>query len=186
MIAVTCAHCGLLFMKERGQHNRSVRRGMPEYCGRSCFGVTRRNDPNITSAERLASAEYKAAKAKYDAARREQLADVIRGKKKVYYLANRDALMAKAREQRADPATKARRRAIQARVTNTARWRAHKAEYDRRRRAEQYGEFGEAAAVLAELQRAVVAAVPDKHERSRMRYVRGRANRATKARRERQ
>lgn len=38
-ILLTCCRCNTKFEREIGEHNRSVRLGRPEYCGRSCVGL---------------------------------------------------------------------------------------------------------------------------------------------------
>ncbi len=134
---VHCNYCGVVVRQSQGSINRAMRQGKPIYCDRVCAGMARRVDPS----------EKKNAKRIYDAQRRIELASQISVEKAEYYRRTRDP--AKERE---------RRQANMGRHVEYCRhpeYVAYKAEYDRERRAEEYGEFGDAYLLLLDLEREI-------------------------------
>lgn len=145
--AFTCDHCGVIASQPTGAVNRARKKGMRLFCERACAGrakAARRALPVPGTPE---GREHKA---RYDAARRAALGDVLREQKREAYR--------KAVEERGGVVRskqRARREANRHRHADycrTPEYRAWKSEYDRRHRAKEYGEFAEAHIALVQLQ----------------------------------
>jgi hypothetical protein len=142
---VACAQCGRIFEAETGRVNRAVKIGAPLYCGRVCAGLARRLKNPPTEEQR------RAAKAAYDAERRNgpKRAEIL-AKKMNHYYSNHERLKA---EQAIYRAAHMHRHVEYCRQPE---YRVKKAEYDRRRRAElNFGDFSEAALLLADIEREI-------------------------------
>ncbi len=134
---VQCGYCGAVVQQSQGSINRAIRQGKPLYCDRTCAGKARR----------VALSEKKKAKSAYDAQRRIELAAQISAQKAEHYRRTRNP----ARERE-------RRQANMGRHVEYCRqpdYVAYKAEYDRERRAEEYGDFGDAYLLLLDLEREI-------------------------------
>jgi len=141
----TCPQCGGLFESKTAHINRAAKIGAPLYCGRICAGLARRLKNPPTDEQR------RAAKAAYDAKRRNgPKREALLAKKREYYYANHERISAALAEYRAAHMD----RHIE--YCRQPEYRAKKSVYDRKRRAEiQFGEFSEAALVLADIEREV-------------------------------
>ena len=136
-VAALCRYCGAMVQQSQGNIRRAIREGKPLYCDRVCGGAARR----------VPLAQKKDAKRIYDAQRRVEKATEIRENKAAYYQRTRDP--AKERE---------RRLANMDRHVEYCRqpeYRAYKADYDRRLRASEYGEYGEAYLLLLDLEQEI-------------------------------
>lgn len=141
-----CARCN---KRVRGHIKRDYCRHV--YCGRRCFGLARR----VPKRERVA------AKAKYDREYRAKNAARLKAEKAAYYQRTRDP----EKERKIRKANMARHVAY----CRKPAYRAKKVEYDKRRRADQFGLFGEAWLVLLGLEREIRKQLPDKYERMKAR-----------------
>lgn len=141
----TCPQCGGLFESKTAHTNRAAKIGAPLYCGRICAGLARRLKNPPTDEQR------RVAKAAYDAKRRNgPKREALLAKKREYYYANHERISAAHAEYRAAHMN----RHIE--YCQQPEYRAKKSVYDRKRRAEiQFGEFSEAALILADIEREV-------------------------------
>lgn len=141
----TCPQCGGLFDAKTAHVNRAEKIGAPLYCGRVCSGLARRLKNPPTDDER------KSAKAAYDAERRNgKKRDALLAEKREYYYANRERIKAQLAEYRAAHMDR------HVEYCRQPEYRAKKSVYDRKRRAKiQFGEFSEAALILADIEREV-------------------------------
>jgi hypothetical protein len=137
-----CKYCGAEVQQAQNYINRALREGRPMFCNRICAGLARRLANPPTEAER------KAAKAAYDARRRELLAERIKAEKRAYYQRTRDPIK--------EAAIRKERMHLHVEYCRRPEYKAWKAEYDRRHRAcKQFGEFAEAFLVLQDLDREI-------------------------------
>lgn len=156
-VPLVCEWCGAAFVTTTSQYNRQNKIGHPvRFCSRPCSSRAR-------SAERTTphpnTPEGRAAKAEYDRARRQRLADKLREDKRAAYLRDHAERLRKQAEMRADPAYRQKMRAYQYEHARRPEWRAHKKKYDRKYRAERdYGEWAEAYVTMLELREAALAA----------------------------
>lgn len=135
--AAVCYYCGTVVQQSQSSIRRAIREGKPLYCNRVCSALARR----------VPLDQKKTAKRVYDARRRIEKATEISAKKAAYYQRTRDP--AKERE---------RRLAHMGRHVEYCRqpeYRAYKADYDRRLRAEEYGEYGDAYLLLLDLEQEI-------------------------------
>jgi len=150
MQAVICPQCDAKFYRRAGEINRAARIDAPLYCGRACSGLARRK------ANKLTGEAWRAHKAEYDRMRREKLGAALLAEKRAAYHARvareGEALRAK---------QKAYRDANMARHVEYCRrpeYRAAKAAYDRRFRAEKYfGPFAEAFMLLQDVENEIAS-----------------------------
>ena len=122
-----CPQCGEEFWRRQGEFNRADRAGLKVYCGRECAGFGRRK--NKTAAEKLVE------KAKYDADRRERMADILKAEKAEHHRRTYDpakaAIVRKARMPK------------HVEYCRRPEYKAKKQAYDVQRRAAEFGEFAE-------------------------------------------
>lgn len=144
LVEAVCESCGEKFERPKGQLGRCKH----TYCSQSCVGVARRKD--------VSAAEKKAAKAEYDREYRAKNLKRITKKKAEYVM--RTYTPERGREVR----DKAKKRLGDDYHTKYCRKyysdpekKAAKVEYDRQRRAAQYGEFSECWLLLLELEREI-------------------------------
>ena len=163
-VTVQCAQCERAFQKATGAYNRSVKRGLRHFCSRACKGLDKRSG--------LTLAEKRAAKAAYDARRREEKADQIRAARRAAHLATYDPEKAR----RVREANRDRRRAYIAVYNADPANKARKHEYDIARNGARYGDFAEAWRLLVELERVIRERCPDKYERAKQRGYYDRIN----------
>lgn len=134
-----CAHCGKTADKAAAHVNRARARGLNLYCNRKCSGLGRRQGK--TKAQRIEE------KRLYDLDyRAKNLAD-LKAKKHEYF------------KRTYDPASAAvyRKKRMPKHVEYCRRpeYRVKKAEYDRKYRAAEYGEFAEAFQLTIDLNREI-------------------------------
>lgn len=132
-----CGSCGAAVRQSKGSINRAVREGKPLYCDRVCAGHARR----------VSSSYKKRKKAEYDTRRRTEKAAEISAHKREYYQRTRNP-----------EKERALRQANMERHVEYCRqpeYKAGKAEYDRERRAEEYGPYGDAYLLLLGLEREI-------------------------------
>jgi hypothetical protein len=145
MIEATCPQCRSIFKTDASRTNRAAKIGAPLYCGRVCAGLARRLANPPTDEER------RAAKSAYDAKRREgpKRAEIL-AKKRAHYYANHERITAELAKYRAAHMDR------HVEYCRQPEYRAKKSVYDRRRRAEQnFGDFSEAALLLADIENAI-------------------------------
>lgn len=135
-----CPQCRNSFESENGRANRAKRDGLPLYCGRVCAGKSRQT-------LKLSAEEQKSAKAEYDRQYREKNIELIKVKKAKHYQATRDP----------EKERIARKANMHKHVEycRQPEYKAKKAEYDKRKRFEEYGEFAEVAMLLEELEKEI-------------------------------
>lgn len=141
----TCPHCLNPFEAKTAHVNRAVKIGAPLYCGKVCAGLARRLKNPPTDEQR------RAAKAAYDAKRRNgPKRDQILAEKREHYYANHERISAQLAEYRAAHMDR------HVEYCRQPEYRAKKSVYDRRRRAEiDFGDFSEAALLLADVEREI-------------------------------
>ena len=140
--SISCARCGRFALKASGSVNRSEAKGAPLYCGRECSGAAKRKG--------LTDAQKRANKAAYDAQYRAKNASVLKTKKAAHYAANVD----RAKE----AATRKARMPKHVEYCRRPEYRRWKVEYDKKYHARKgFGDFGEAAIVLNELEAEISA-----------------------------
>ena len=160
-VAALCRYCGAVVQQPQGSIRRALREGKPLYCDRACSGAARRVPPD----------RKKEAKRIYDAQRRVDKATELRAQRAAYYQRTRDP----ARERE-------RRLANMDRHIEYCRqpeYRAYKADYDRRRCADEYGEYAEAYLLLLDLEQEI----PSRATAYERRKARGYYTRAAQQRR---
>lgn len=141
-VLIRCPVCSATVSKATGVVNRSRRLGSPVYCGRVCSGLARRDVRD--------KADKVAAKAAYDAAYREKNREMLKAKKAAHYAATVD------REK--ERAVRKARMPQHIEYCRRPQYRKWKAQYDRKYRAtKEFGEFGEAAIVLFDLQAEILS-----------------------------
>lgn len=137
-----CAHCGKAGFKPAREITRHEKNGMRLFCNRECFGLDRRIGRT--------KEEKRALKSAYDAGRRLKLAERLKAEKRAYYLRTYDPAKAAVERKAKMP------RHVE--YCRRHEYRAKKAVYDRRHRAQQgYGEFAEAFLVLLDLETEIAA-----------------------------
>lgn len=141
-----CDSCGTILVRKRGQFERTATG--KNYCDLACSGQARRCDKT--------AGQKRTSKAAYDKRRRERLGEGLRSKKReAYYADHEESLAAGARHRskvRADPERHAAYREQQRALAARPDWKAKKREYDRLRRASEYGELAGAFIALLELE----------------------------------
>lgn len=141
----TCPQCRNPFEAKTAHVNRAAKIDAPLYCGKVCAGLARRLKNPPTDEQR------RAAKSAYDAKRRKgpQRAEIL-AKKRDHYYANHERISAKLAEYRAAHMDQ------HVEYCRQPEYRAKKAVYDRRRRADlNFGDFSEAALLLADIEREI-------------------------------
>ena len=134
-----CAHCGKKKDKPAGEVNRAKASGLPLFCNRKCFGLSRR--------QYKPKAHKVAEKRAYDMEYRAENLTTIRAKKAAYFQRTYDP--AKAAIERK------KRMAFHVEYCRRPSYRLWKAEYDRRRRASFYGPFADAFQLTIDLNREI-------------------------------
>ena len=147
---IPCAYalCAREFLCTTSRLHRAQKGQAPLYCSRACAGKGRRCTSPPTSEER------KAAKRRYDAARRTQKHKEICAQKRQHYHDNRQRIRAEQRLWRQTPTRKQYHR----QYCQQPAYRAAKTAYDRRYRAvRDYGPFAEAFLTLIALEADIAA-----------------------------
>ncbi len=144
-LKIICPHCKRKADKPAGTVNRARQIGAPIYCSRLCSGLGRRKWKS--------PAQKKEAKATYDAIRRAKLFRRIKAEKAEYHKRTYDSKAAAEKRRLTMP------RHVE--YCRQPKYKAYKAEYDRRRRAAEYGEFAEAYTLMLSIDRAVNARMSD-------------------------
>lgn len=137
----TCQRCAQPFEANAGRVNRAVKAGAPLYCGLACSHLARRLAHPPTAAER------KAAKAAYDRAYRERVADKRRVQRAEYYQRTRDP--------EKERALRKERMPLHVEYCRRPEYRAYKHEYDRKRNEKEYAEWAEAWRLLLDLEKEI-------------------------------
>lgn len=146
-----CAYCGNPSPQSWSSINRALKGGKPIYCDRKCAGLGRRKGKTVE--------QKKEEKRLYDMKRREELADRIKAEKAAYHRRTYDP--AKAAETRKD------RMPYHVEYCRRPEYRAWKRDYDKHYLARKhYGEFGEAALILREIENAVGESGVDRFQRA--------------------
>ncbi len=116
--------------------------GAPTYCGKVCAGLARRAPPKSDEQKR-------AEKAAYDEKRRAEKADEIAEKKRAFYEANRDRILAQM--------TVYRKTRMPAHVEYCRRpeYKVKKHQYDMRRNEQEFAEFAETWRLLQDLEKEI-------------------------------
>ncbi len=130
-----CGYCGGEVRQSQSSIRRAIRESKPLYCDRACAGLARR----------VSLEQKKEQKRIYDAQRRIEQANQLRGKRAAYYQRTRNP--AKEREHRAAHMDR------HVEYCRQPEYRAYKAAYDRQSRAQQYGEYTDAYLLLRDLER---------------------------------
>lgn len=162
-----CAHCDNEVKQSISAINRAHKNGLPIFCNKTCFGLSRRlkNPPTLE--------QRKESKRIYDAKRRIEKIEEIREKKRIYYANNHDR--EKEREYRKNNMWK------HVEYCRNPEYKKYKSKYDRRYRAiKYYGEYAESALILLDLENELDA----RATRYEIYSTNGTLNKALKRRRE--
>lgn len=132
-----CSRCGAEADRPTGHINRQRSIGAPLYCGRKCFGLTRR--------KHRSKSELIERKKAYDAEYRNKNLAKITARKAAYFQATYDP--AKAAVDR----KKTMARHVE--YCRSPEYKAWKRDYDKKLRASVYGEYADAFLLLQDLDR---------------------------------
>jgi hypothetical protein len=159
-----CCYCKKHGTKEIGLINRAKSINAPLFCGRVCFGLSRRIRKTI--------AQKKSEKAAYDREYRALNRIEIKRKKHEYFLRTYDPVAAAEERKKTMP-----RHVEQCRRPE---YKEYKREYDRKLRASEYGEFAEAYMILLDVDREVNGRITDYETR----VINGTLNKSLKRKRD--
>jgi hypothetical protein len=163
-VIINCTFCGKQSARRAADVNRAAMIGAPLFCNSTCFGLSRRQ---YKSAE-----QRKAEKALYDRRYRSENIERITANKAAYFRRTYDPSAA---------AIERKKRAPQhAEYCRRPEYRAWKAEYDAKRRAEVYGEYAESYRLILTLERECLSRM----SRYEIGLANGTLNKATQRRRE--
>lgn len=144
---IVCPQCGRSCERPGGWVNRSAALGLRVYCSRRCSGLGRRSGKT--------QEQKRAEKSAYDRARLARMGEQIRKRKRAYYASAPVQEREKAR--RADPQWRARKSAYHLAYCRSPEYRRWKADYDRRARTKEHGEYADAVRVLWQLEREIAS-----------------------------
>ncbi len=137
---INCSQCQKPYLIENGALNRARARKARLFCGKQCGGEARRLD---RSAE-----EKKEIKRLYDAARRIELAPILKVKKAEYFQRTYDPLKAAVERKKRMP-----KHVEYCRQPEYKKW---KSQYDKQHLAKkEFGEFAEAALILRDIEKEI-------------------------------
>ena len=159
-----CAQCGAYALTPISAYNRAQRNGMRLFCNRACAGLARRKDRS--------DADKKAAKRIYDQKYRADNLDVIKAKKRDYFKATYDPATAKIERRK--------RAHLHAEYCRSPEYRAYKQDYDRKRRAAEFGEFADSYELLSFIE----SEIKSRATRYEIYQANGTLNKSLKRRRE--
>lgn len=142
---IVCAKCGSASEKPAGAVNRAISIGAPLYCDRVCAGAARRK--HKTKAQKVEE------KCLYDRGYRQHNAVMLKAKKAAHHRATYDPAKAAIERKRRAPM-----HAEYCRLPEYKRW---KSEYDRKRRASEYGPAAEAYGLFLDLTREIKGRMSD-------------------------
>ena len=134
-----CAHCQKAGDKPTGEVNRAREAGLNLYCNRRCSGLGRRKHKT--------RAQKRAEKAAYDVKYRAANLKEILARKKEYHKRTYDPVKAAAHRKTRMP--------YHVEYCRQPWYREWKREYDRRRRAGEFGAFADAYTLTLELNREI-------------------------------
>ncbi len=136
MKAFICAHCGKESSRRNSDVNRAIRKNAPLFCGKVCFGLSRRQQK--TKAERVEE------KRLYDIQYREKNRKLLKAKKAAYFQRTYDPAQAAVKRKERMP------RHVE--YCRRPEYRAWKREYDRQYRAlRDYGEFSDCFLLIQDI-----------------------------------
>jgi hypothetical protein len=161
---IRCAHCGKTADLANGAVKRARRIGARLFCGRKCAGLGRR--------KHIPKSVRRLMKAIYDAEYRRKNRDLLKAKKRAYFVHTYDP--EKARVERK------KRAAAHAEYCRRPEYKLWKSDYDRKQRDAEYGPFAEAARLCIDLSRATRETMTNEQ----IRIANGTFNKAQQRRRE--
>lgn len=139
---ITCPICSKEVSKRNADIVRANKEGLKLFCGKACFGISRRRK-EIKTPEQL-----KKEKAEYDRLYRKNNSKMLKKKKKAYYEENKSIIL---------PKHKAYRDIHMQRHVEYCRrpeYKVYKKQFDHKYRLEKkYGEYWEAASILVQLKK---------------------------------
>lgn len=134
-----CSYCGKENDKPTGECNRAKKFGLPLFCNRECFGLSRRQ--NKPKAQKVAE------KRLYDLQYRANNSQMLKEKKAAYHRRTYDPAAARIERKK--------RMAFHVEYCRRPSYKLWKREYDRRHRAAAYGPFADAFELTLELNREI-------------------------------
>ena len=140
LIHIICARCGKLTEKERGAVNRAHNTGLNIYCDRRCAGLGRRKPPKRKK-QRVKE------KRLYDIEYRRKNHAILKEKKRLQHLRTYDPV----------EAARVRKLNMKRHVEycRQPEYKRKKKDYDRRRRASEFGQFAEAYLLFLDLNKSI-------------------------------
>lgn len=146
-----CSHCGVIVQKPWGEINRAQKLDRPIYCGRVCSGLAHRSGKTLE--------QKKEEKRLYDIEYRKNNLEEITRKKSEHFRKTYDPVKAAEKRKLRMP-----QHVEYCRRPEYKRW---KRGYDQQYRAKkQYGEFGEAAIILCQIEKEVLERGGDRFQRA--------------------
>lgn len=141
-VKIVCPFCKCSVDRDLGDVNRAKKLGNPIYCSKKCSGLARRNNKSIE--------QKKAEKAEYDRKYREKNDAELRIKRHNWFMQDYTKYPEKYKKERQ------RRYANHLKYLQTPEYKAWKKEYDQKYRSNKfYGEFGECAIILFEIEKII-------------------------------
>lgn len=137
MIKCKCGYCGNGIEKQTGHYNRAIKLGLKVYCDRKCFGLGKRIEKS--------SEQKKKEKAEYDKTYR-ATSPTLKKRKADFHKKTYNPQRQKEINRQRYPS--------HLEYLRQPKYRDYKKRYDQKYRTNKlYGEFAEAAIILAELER---------------------------------
>ena len=138
--SVTCACCGVQFLKENGALNRAIELKRPIYCGKECAGKGRRG--GLTATEKIER------KRLYDIEYRAKNIELLKEKKAAYFQSTYDPEKAAIERKK--------RMSQHVEYCRSPEYKAYKKKYDEEYRArKEYGEFWQCFLIVASIDKEV-------------------------------
>jgi hypothetical protein len=138
-VKISCARCGKPRALRNGHVNRAKKHGLNLYCGRKCAGLARRK--NKTRQQKVLE------KRTYDIEYRKKNQSELKKKKAHYHKKTYDPEVARKKRKK-----RAKAHAEYCRRPEYKKW---KEEYDRKRRAKQYGPYADAYLIMVDLNKEI-------------------------------
>lgn len=152
---IICPSCGKKAFRSVSAINRAKKDGLKIYCSRKCSAIGRRKDNPKTPR----NPNWKTMKADYDRKRRKEKSKELKAKKKAAYAIWGPKHREEERQKRKERMPK------HVEYLRQPEYKAWKVKYDKKRRAEQFGDFKDAYTVLLKLTKEIKKQMPNRFER---------------------
>jgi hypothetical protein len=153
MQKILCPACGKKSLRNVSAINRAKKMGLKIYCNKKCSAIGHRKENPKTSR----NPNWKQMKADYDREYRRKNKKLLKKKKQEYFQATYDPKQAAIERKKTMPQ--------HVEYCRQPEYKAYKAKYDKKIRAEQFGDFKDAYAVLLKLTKEIKKQMPNRFER---------------------